>query len=83
MLRESGGIVKVTPLAVDFFRGYFVFFPLLGFAIVLPLIIGVGFLLLIIPGIYLAVTLSFVPFVYIEYHRQSAYEATQQGTFSD
>jgi len=73
---------KVTPQLVDFFRGYFVFFPLLGFSLLLPLIIGVGFILFIVPGLYLLVTLSFVPYVYIEYHKQSAYEVSQYETVS-
>jgi len=76
LLRQGGTadpLMKVQPRLGDFFRGYFVFFPLWGYNIVIPFFIGLGLILFIVPGLYLMVTLSFVPYIYIEYHRQQSF----------
>ncbi len=66
-LRENE---KVPAKLLDFFRGYFLFGPLLWLNIVVGLLVGVGLLLLLLPGIYLMVTLSYSCLVYIEYHHR-------------
>jgi len=83
LLRSSQTPVgTIKPEISDFLRGYLIFFPLVGLTLVVGLCIGLGLCLLIVPGLYLFVTLSFVPYVYIEYHKQNAYEATQQEVVS-
>jgi len=64
----------------DFFRGYLVFFPLLGIILVCGFFTILGFICLILPGIYLAVTLMFAPVLYLEYHRQTPADAARNAT---
>jgi len=52
------------------FHGYFFYVPLLLTYFVYALAIFVGFFLLIIPGFYFAVVLSFAPYIYLEYHHE-------------
>jgi len=73
LLSQSGADVSsYSVVFMDMLRGFLVYCPLLGLEILLSLIVAIGLILLIIPGIYLLVTLYLVPFVYIEYHRQLA-----------
>jgi len=51
-----------------FCQGFKLYFPLLFIIMILECIMSLGFLCFIIPGIYFAITLSFAPLVYIEFH---------------
>lgn len=53
---------------VDFLSGYYLYFPLLLLTFVHGLLLLLGFVCLIIPGLYLMVVLAFVELLYIEYH---------------
>ena len=79
LLREGDITTKVAPRLGDFFRGYYLFFPLSGYLIIKSIIIPLGFLFCIVPGFYLAVALSFVELVYIEYHRQGSFTEMDPG----
>jgi hypothetical protein len=54
------------PSVVDLFRPYKKFFTVLFSAILMSIIIGLGFLFLIIPGIYLLIRLLFVPYLVVD-----------------
>jgi len=60
----------------DLLRAYLLYLPLLVLGFVYGLLVELGLLLLIVPGIYLAITLSFAPYIFIEYHRQADYTGT-------
>ncbi|KAL6064785.1 DUF996 domain-containing protein [Balamuthia mandrillaris] len=68
--RRQGGVQYLFQFK-DLFRGYLLYFPLLWLAILWGLSLALGFVLCIIPGIYLAVTLAFGSYVYIEYHHMN------------
>lgn len=57
--------------ATDLLRGYLLVVPLFAIFLLYLLAVSVGLILLIVPGIYLAVTLSFTACIYIEYHVQT------------
>lgn len=52
----------------DFLSGYFLYFPLLAISFVHGLLVVLGLVCLILPGLYLMVVLAFVELLYIEYH---------------
>jgi len=52
----------------DFLQGFIKILPILAIHLLQILIIGAGFLALIIPGIYAAVVLSFPHHIYMEFH---------------
>lgn len=54
----------------DFFRAFFLFCPLFWLTLLQELMVVVGLICLILPGLYLMVAVSFAPFIYIEYHKQ-------------
>jgi hypothetical protein len=62
---RSGGNFDVN----QFVHGYYYFFPLLLIGILYNLIVIIGFFLLIIPGIYFLVTLSYWGPVWLEFRR--------------
>eukprot|EP01087_Luapelamoeba_hula_P006404 TRINITY_DN1648_c2_g1_i1.p1 TRINITY_DN1648_c2_g1~~TRINITY_DN1648_c2_g1_i1.p1 ORF type:complete len:416 (-),score=38.84 TRINITY_DN1648_c2_g1_i1:68-1147(-) len=68
---REGITAEVSLDVTDFFRAYLIFLPLIGIITLCGILIFLGFLCFIIPGIYLAVTLSFAPLLYIEYHKQT------------
>jgi hypothetical protein len=54
----------------DFFKGFNYFLPLFLAALAAGFLVSIGFLLLIIPGIYLAVTYMFTTFLIIDYRME-------------
>jgi len=55
-----------TPEFRDFFQGFQYFLPLLLLSLVAGLFIGIGTILLVIPGIYLAVAYLFAPYLVVD-----------------
>ena len=55
-----------TPEFRDFFAGFQYFLPLLLLSLVAGLFIGIGTLLLIIPGVYLAVAYMFASYLVVD-----------------
>jgi hypothetical protein len=53
------------------FHGFMLYFPILLIHIIYSLAVAVGLLLLIIPGLYFMIALSFAPLVYIEYYKEN------------
>jgi len=53
----------------QFVHGYFYFFPLLLIGLLHGVLVAIGFFLLIVPGIYFLVTLTFWPTVWLEFRR--------------
>jgi len=64
--REVGGDASLR--ASNLSRGFYLYFPLLLLILFVELLVVLGFILFVLPGLYLIVTLSFAPLVYIEYH---------------
>jgi hypothetical protein len=52
----------------EFLSGYYLYFPLLALSFVHGLLVLLGLVCLILPGLYLMVVLAFVEILYIEYH---------------
>ncbi len=65
---SSEDALKIPLRSSNLFRGIYLIFPLLLLTILYSIAVGIGLFCFIIPGIYLAITLSFAPFLYIEYH---------------
>jgi uncharacterized membrane protein len=65
-----------TPEFRDFFAGFQYFLPLLLLSLVASLFIGIGTLLLIIPGIYLAVAYFFASYLVVD-RRQDFWPAME------
>jgi len=51
-----------------FLHGFYYFFPIFGISLLYALAVFFGLFLLIVPGIWLAVVLSFSTLVYVEHH---------------
>jgi len=56
----------VSPRAVDLFMGYPFFLPALGAHVLAGLAVLAGFVALILPGIYVAIRLQFIPYAVVE-----------------
>jgi len=54
----------------DFFRGFNYFLPLFLASLASSIVVGIGFILLLIPGIYLAISYMFTTFLVIDYHME-------------
>ncbi len=54
----------------DFFRGFNYFLPLFLTSLASSILVGIGFIFLLIPGIYLAVSYMFTTFLVIDYHME-------------
>ncbi|WP_294347779.1 hypothetical protein [Prosthecochloris sp.] len=64
----------------DFFKGFNYFLPLVLAGIVSGILIGIGFVLVLLPGIYLAVSYLFVSMLIIDYRMEfwQAMETSRQ-----
>jgi hypothetical protein len=65
---EGGETEEAKVRFHDFLSGYYLYFPLLALSFVHGLVVLLGFVCLIVPGLYLLVVLAFVELLYIEYH---------------
>lgn len=54
----------------DFFKGFNYFLPLVLASIVMSILIALGMILLILPGIYLMVSYMFVSLLIVDYHME-------------
>ncbi|MFZ4524341.1 MAG: hypothetical protein ACOYOE_02015 [Chlorobium sp.] len=54
----------------DFFRGFNYFLPLFLASLASSILVGIGFILLLLPGIYLAVSYMFTTFLVIDYRME-------------
>jgi len=66
LLRQAGIGFKASTM----FHGFFYIAPLFGLSILVTLIICLGLICLIVPGLYFAVVLSYSIPVYLEYHHE-------------
>ncbi|UZJ41817.1 hypothetical protein OO006_02120 [Prosthecochloris sp. SCSIO W1101] len=64
----------------DFFKGFNYFLPLVLAGIVSGILVGIGFALLLLPGIYLAVSYMFVSMLIVDYRMEfwQAMETSRQ-----
>jgi len=69
IVRQPDGSKKLEPM--HFLKGYYIYLPLLVLLFVVEFVVSWGFLLFIVPGLYLGTTLCFSPLVYIEYHHDT------------
>jgi len=66
LLRQAGLGFKPSVM----FHGFFYTLPIFGLTILISLVVCLGLIFLIIPGLYFAVVLSFSVPVYLEYHHE-------------
>ena len=59
---------RQTPAFRDFFSGFQFFWPLFLLSLVVSVFIGIGMILLIIPGVYLAVAYLFASYLVVDRH---------------
>jgi len=65
--------IDVPFTTANLFRPFYLYLPLFALLLLVGLAVSLGFLLFIVPGFYLVVTLSFAPYLYLENHHSVNY----------